>query len=81
MSVVGGTAFAETPLLVTAPAATLQATGQTLSRTGGDFGRRAGLALALVVAGFVLVGLAWNDRRPVGFAGRGSRWPSRRRWL
>lgn len=78
--VVGGTALAEIPLQVTAAAASLRAaqTG-TLSRTGGDFTRRAGTALVLMVAGFVLVGLAWNDR-PLGLAGRRSGWPDRRRW-
>lgn len=79
--VVGGTQFADTSLLVTTQAAAVRAaqTG-TLSRTGGDFTRRAGLALVLMAVGLVLVGLAWNDRRPAGLAGRRSPWPDRRRW-
>jgi hypothetical protein len=78
---VDGTPFADASLLVTAPAAPFRAaqTG-TLSRTGGDFTRRAGLAFVLVVAGFVLVSLAWDDRRPAGLAARRSPWPGRRRW-
>jgi primary-amine oxidase len=80
--VVGGTAFAATSLLVTAPPVALRAAqAATLSRTGADFTRRAGLAFVLMVAGFVLVGLAWNDRRPAGLAGRRSAWPDRRRRL
>lgn len=78
---VGGTAFAETPLLVTAPAAAVRAAQSgTLSRTGGDFTRPAGMAFLLMVAGLVLVGLARNDRRPAGLAGRRSPWPDHRRW-
>lgn len=79
--VLGGTQFADASLLVTTPAAALRAVqAGTLSRTGGDFTRRAGLALVLMVAGLVLVGLAWNDRRPAGLAGPRSPWPDRRRW-
>lgn len=79
--VVGGTQFADASLLVTTPAAALRAVqAGTLSRTGGDFTRRASLALVLMVAGLVLVGLAWNDRRPAGLPGRRSPWPDRRRW-
>lgn len=78
---VGGTPFADTSLLITAPAPSLQvAQGGILSRTGGDFTRRAGLAFVLMAAGLVLVGLAWNDRRPAGLAGLRSPWSSRRRW-
>lgn len=78
---VDGTPFADTSLLITAPAAALQvAQSGTLSRTGGDFTRRAGLAFVLMAAGFVLVGLACNDRRPAGLAARRSPWSSRRRW-
>lgn len=86
---VDGAAFADTTVLVTAPAGGVQAgqtplqaqgQAQTLSRTGGDFSRGAKLALVLLVSGFVLVGLAWNDRRPVGLAGRRPPWPDRRRW-
>ena len=74
---VGGTPFADASLLVTAPAAALRAAqAGTLSRTGGDFTRPAGLAFVLVLTGFVLVGLAWPD----GLAGRRSPWPNRRRW-
>ena len=76
---VGGTPFADTSLLVT-PRAALRAQTATLSRTGADFTRWARLAFVLMVTGFVLVGLAWNDRRPAGLAGRGSPWPGRRRW-
>jgi hypothetical protein len=79
---VDGTPFADTSLLVTTPAAALRAAqAVTLSRTGADFTRRAGLAFVLLVAGSVLVGLAWNDRRPAGLAGRRSAWPDRRRRL
>ena len=82
VSVVGGTQSASASLLVTTPAPPQRATGifQTLSRTGGDFMRRVGTALGLMLTGFVLVGLAWNDRRPLGLAGRRSGWPDRRRW-
>ena len=76
---IDGAPFADTSLLITAPAASLQVAQGFLSRTGADFTRRAGLAFVLMVAGFVLVGLAWNDRRPAGLAGRRSAWPDRRR--
>jgi hypothetical protein len=75
-----GPQFADASLLVRAPAATVRAAGtqaQVLSRTGGEFGPRAQLALALMATGLVLVGLAWNDRRP---AVRRSPWSDRRRW-
>jgi hypothetical protein len=89
VSVVGGTAFAVTTLFVTAPvrAATVQGseavTVATLTRTGSDVGGPARLALALVVAGFVLVGLAWRGEGATGPAfGRRGAWPPRRRtWL
>jgi hypothetical protein len=84
---VNGIAFADASVLVTAPAVAgaqvIQGGVQqarALSRTGGDFTRRAELALVLMAAGFGLVALAWNDRRPVGLAGRRSPWPGRRRW-
>ena len=81
--VVGGTPFATASLMVTAPATIMRPAqiGGTLSRTGGEFLRRAGQALMLMLTGFVLVAVAWNDRRPLGLAGRRSPWPSRRRWL
>jgi hypothetical protein len=75
---IDGTPFADTSLLVTAPALRGAPTA-TLSRTGANFTRRAGLAFVLMVAGFVLVALAWNDQRPAGIAGRRSSWPDRRR--
>lgn len=82
VGVVGGGPSVEVGLLVTAPhhRAAAVTTG-VLSRTGGAFGRTATLALALVVLGFGLVGLAWRDGRAAvpGF-GRRNRWPARRRW-
>jgi hypothetical protein len=80
VSVVGGTLFAETTLVVTAPVVVAQRATPVLSRTGGNLTTPAGMAFVLMVAGFVLVGLSWN-RRPVRPAARRSPWPNRRRWL
>jgi 5'-nucleotidase len=72
VSVVGGTATAAATLVVTAPAS-----AGTLSRTGADVAGPAHLALALLVGGAGLVGVAWaGTDLPVPAFGRRRRWRS-----
>jgi hypothetical protein len=60
VSVLFGTKVAETTVSVSAPTTTTQFWILTLSRTGADVSGPARLAIGLVAAGFVLVGLAWK---------------------
>jgi alpha-L-fucosidase len=83
---VDGAVAAETTLAVTglnaaAIVPSVATGGGSLSRTGTDITGPGRLALGLVVAGFVLVGLSWRERsatlparRPQGPGGR-RRWP------
>ena len=65
VSVIGGTAMAETRLVVTPRAlstVTTRGVTGTLSRTGSDVTGPAQVAGLMVMAGLVLVGLSWTGR-------------------
>jgi len=65
VSVVGGTAKAETGVSVLSTSVTTRVVGGTLSRTGTDVTGPAQVAGLLVVAGMVMVGLSWTGPGPI----------------
>ena len=85
VSAVGGVPSVDLTIFVVARVAQQQpvivaaGAGATLSRTGTDVNGPARLALALVLMGFALVGLAWRDASPLGPSGAGGRRPRARR--